>query len=226
MNFLDICKRIAERTNVSGTVVSTVGQTGEHARVVRLANEAWLDIQQASEDWRWMRKQFSFPTVSGQGTYSVNEVTGVAEIRKYRTGDRSVRCWDVTRGTQDAQFLAEWDYESYEDSYIYGAQNSGRPTIFAVRDDNALCLGNVPGDAAHQVAGWYQAAASDLTGNDATPGMPSEFHMLIVFRAMMKFGAGDNAPEVFTEGKSGYDTMLSAMKRTQLDSVTWGGPLA
>lgn len=228
MNFLELCREAAPRCNVTGTIGAVAQQTGPQGALVRAINEAWLHIQQESNDWKWMRDRFSMVTTPGLAVYPMATVLGTnaVKIKKFRTNDRQIRCFKTELGRTDAQVLAEQAYPNYEAAYLYAASSPGRPTVFAIDDTKALCLGVTPDAVGYTVEGWYQREPSLLVDNTDTPIIPGEFHLLIVYRAMMIFGAADNAPEVFSTGKALYDPMLSRMRMTEEEMPTWGAPLA
>ena len=75
MNFLQIVNRVRQNCGVSGAdYVTTAGLTGEGLRLCNWVAEAYQDIQAMREDWQWMRKSVSFPTVAGQSTYTVAQI--------------------------------------------------------------------------------------------------------------------------------------------------------
>ena len=64
-----------QNCGVSGAdLTSVVNQTGESLNLINWVNEAWLDIQAQSQDWLWMRRTITFPTVLAQPTYSTSQI--------------------------------------------------------------------------------------------------------------------------------------------------------
>lgn len=225
--FAQLVTAVAQRCLV-GDVTDVLGQAGDAARVVRNVRDAWTEIQQLSDDWLWMRSQFSFATVAGQAAYAPAYATGVVGggVRKWRSHEQSFRVYTTALARRDECFLVEWDWASYEDTYGFGAPVQGKPSVFAIRNDKSIALGSVPSDAALTVRGWYQRESQILADSSDEPAMPSEYHTLIEHLATMKYAVGDNAPELFSEAQSNYNTMLANLKRTQLPEMTFGGPLA
>jgi hypothetical protein len=230
MTRLQIVQRLREKTGGAGSgPSSTIGQTGEALRQVNWCDEAWLEIQTLSEDWKWMRKEFSFPTTIGKIAYLPTATAGEALVSDFgRWHDDTFRIWRTSTGRADEQFLVPWDYECWRDTFDFGLESTrqSRPMVWTERPaDSAILLGGTP-DAVYTVAGQYQSAPVALATNDATPGMPAKFHMLIVYKAMMYAGSYDAAPEVYAEGRDAYDRMLAMLQADQLEQIGFGEPLA
>ena len=230
MTFLELCRNVAPRCSVTGTIAGTVGQSGDHGRVVDKVNEAWLEIQGMSDVWRFMRQRFSFDTVIGKADYTVPLVTesikagGLESIRRYLFETNSVACWP--QGNRAGRtFLGQWDFADFEDAYVYADTQPGAPSVFAVDEDNTIWLGATP-DAIYTISGKLQLAATAMAAPADVPGMPAEHHLAIAHLATMKLAADDNLPEVYGGASAAFDASFGLMSRTLKDQLVWGGPLA
>ena len=75
MNFLQICNRVKQNCGISGSdYVTMQNATGEQLRVANWVNQKWLDLQTKNQDWEWLRKSFTFPTVTGQYLYTAAQI--------------------------------------------------------------------------------------------------------------------------------------------------------
>jgi hypothetical protein len=88
-----------------------------------------------------------------------------------------------------------------------------------------LNLGAVP-DAVYTAYGDYYRKAVSLAVSADTPAMPSQFHMAIVYRALMKYAGFDAAPEVKQEAIENYKMLMQALERDQLPDVYGPSALA
>jgi len=230
MNRLQIVQRLREKVGGAGTgPLTTVAQTGEALRLVNWCDEAWNEIQARSRQWKWMRKDFSFATTAGKNFYLPTAAAGETGITDFANWhDDTFRLYTTAIGRGDEQFLPSWDYETWRDTFDFGAQAAQRqrPQIWAERPrDLAIMLGNTP-DAVYTVTGEYQATPLAMAVDADIPGLPARFHMIIVYRAMMLYGNYEAAPEVRAEGAEGYSRMLSMLEDDQLEQVALGEPLA
>lgn len=231
MNFLTLCQRTREKCGVSGTGPSTVlGQTGELLRIVNWVNEAWLDIQNEEDNWDWMRSDFSLQLVANTQAYAPTVATDTvasAAITNFRAWrEDTFRIYDPAVGLTSEGFILPWDWDRFRNFYNYQAQPAGKPSVFAIRPrDKALAFGNTP-DYGYVVRGEYQKGAWLMAADADIPDIPSDNHLLIVYRAMMKYGAYENAPEVYSEGERGWRDGLLKLTQTQIGNIQIGPTLA
>lgn len=228
MNRLQLVQRLREKSGSTGTgPVSTVNQTGESLRLVNWIDEAWNEIQMASRFWMWMRKDFSFDTAIGKNFYLPSATSGEVGISDFASwhGD-TFRLYAAATGRADEQFLVEWSYDTWRDTYDFGIQVAQRPAVWAPRSkDKAILLGPSP-DQVYTVTGQYQASPLAMAADTDVPGLPAQFHMLIVYKAMLLYAGYEAAPEVYNEAKAGWRTMYSLLREDQLEEPSFGEPLA
>ena len=229
MNYLQLVRQLRQECGVSGSgPTTTQGLTGELKRLADWINTAWLEIQGMSDDWGFMREDFSFALVPNVGDYTVDGAPGVgAGLTDLRYWHRdTLRIFDTTIGPDDEQFLVEWDYMVFRNTYRFQAQVTGRPVVFAVNPKGkALMFGSVP-DRDYTVTGEYQRVPRSFVGDDDVPELPEHLHMLIVYKAMQYHGYYDAASEVLERGTRMFEVLMSQLDREQLPRVTLGAPLA
>lgn len=129
---------------------------------------------------------------------------------------------------QDEMFLDEIPFDAWRDGYMLGAMRSvrTRPVVVAVGPDQSLNLGPPP-NSLYTITGDYFMAASEMVDDDDVPlGLPTRFHMLIVYRTMMKYGGYESAPEVYQRGSEENGGMYAQLQAVRAPRFTWGGALA
>ncbi len=218
MDFLTLCKRTREKCGISGSGPAAVtGQQGEMLRIINWVNEAWVEIQNAQNNWMWMRGTFSLQTVPSQQPYTTTDA-GIASDFSHWHLD-TLRIYRTTQGLSDEQFIHYQDYAQFRDTYAYSNRMPGRPGFFSVRPwDQALLLGPTPTEV-YTVVGEYQKKASEMSANGDIPGMPSQYHMLIVYGAMERYAAYESAPEVMVPVSREYDELRGRLMGNQLSEV-------
>lgn len=237
MNLLQICNRIITECGISGgPLTTTVGQIGSLGRAVNWAGDSWTEIQTEHDDWDFMRSSnllgagASFPTVAATATYPLGTSVGQVGIAVDSFGkwDRDTfRCYTTAVGTNDEQFLDDVPYDVWRDTYMLGANRSvqTRPCAVAIGPDESVNVGP-PSNGLYTITADYFIAPSVMTTDVAVPtGLPLRFHMLIVYRAMMKYAGFESAPEVYTRGKAEYNLMFNQLEAARLPEISFAGAL-
>jgi hypothetical protein len=224
MTFLELCKRVRSEAGISGTGPATVvGQTGEMERVVNWTNQAWEDIQNHRTNWLWMRGDFSFESTADKADYTAAEA-GIAT--RFRDWDvNTIKSYKTSIGVANEQELYELSYLDYRRIYLTGSRNAGTPTSFAISPSKQLLLGPKPEDI-YTVNGQYWKSPQALTADADEPEMPEEFHMLIVWMALERYGLFESAGECIATGQKYSKRLIGRLEINQLPDVEMAPPLA
>lgn len=129
----------------------------------------------------------------------------------------------------DEVFMEEISFDAWRDGYMFGAQRSvrTRPYVIAVGPDQSLNLGPPP-NSNYTVTGDFFVAPTDMVADADIPiGLPKRFYMLPVYRAMIKYGGYEAAPEVSQRGTEENAGMYSQLTMARAPRISWGmGALA
>jgi len=205
---------------MAGAAPSTVvGQTGEAARAVNWIETAYEDIQSSNPDWKFLREDFSFPTVVGTSVYPSSTET---DLLSWITDDLRVYLAET-----DETELIYLPWPDFKINCVFGSSRSqaGKPYMVSVNPDESLVLWPIP-DAIYTVNGSYRKSMQAMAANTDIPILPAQFHMILVWRALMYYGAFENAPEVYSHGQYEYNRIMSRLEINQLPEIVWGAPLA
>lgn len=218
MNFLEICQAARLECGVSGTDSTVVGATGEWGQVVHWCRQAWRDIQLKHDDWNFMRGTMSFTAVVDQAEYAYDGAE-IALTDFSRWKDNSFRIYKDT--VADQHFLSHLDYERFRDTYIYGSYQttSAYPNAIAVTPTDGLILGLLP-DYAYTVTGEYFKNVESMTLDADEPDLPERFHMIIVWKAMERYGRFEESGTVMQVARNEFDSMLFALEGDELPRIT------
>jgi hypothetical protein len=243
VNFLSLCQRACTECGVaSGSAIATalptvVGASGSVGRVVNWVGDAWNDLQMDHDDWDWMRSSnllgagVSFATVAEQASYPLGTGAGTVGITVDAFGkwDRETfRCFPTASGFQGEEWLDEIPFDNWRDEYMFGAQREvqTRPVVIAVGPDQSLNLGPPP-NSLYTVTGDYFVAPSAMAADTDVPaGLPTRFHMLIVYLAMVKYAGYEAAPEVSQRGMTESARMMAQLMAVRAPRIAFGGALA
>ena len=224
MNYLQLCQRLRQECRISGTgPTTTVSQTGEYEKVVDWIDTAYEDIQNLHANWRFLQTPFSFVMTIGTRDYTPAEasITDLSKWKFEEYGD--IRCYLTATDEQRLEYLP-WD--DFRDIYLIGSSRTttGRPGVFSIEPDDTITFDVLP-DAAYTAVGEYFKTPDVLSGDADEPVFPSNYHMAIVYRAMMFFGADYAADEKYTHGYNEYRKILRKLEHNQLHHFTFGNPL-
>lgn len=236
MNRLQLVQRLALECGVSGTVSTTLNQTGEALRLVTWVDQAWNDLQTKHDDWNWMRSSnllgqgASFATVAGQASYQLGTGAGKVGINADDFGKwdtETFRCYTTLAGTNDETFLDYIPYDSWRDAYQLGAlrQVQTRPVAVAIGPNKSVCLGPPSNGLYTVTADYFVAPAAMAADTDVPTGLPKQFHTLIVWNAMLDYSGYEAAPEVMNRAETRRVTMLAQLEGTNMPEAVFAGAL-
>lgn len=225
MNKLELVCRLRRECGVTGAdPTSLTNQPEEINRLTDWINAAWVDIQSQREDWLWMRAPFSFATTNGQVSYTATDC-GITDFGNW--ADDAFRNHVTASGTNSEIFMDYWSYENWRDVYYFGANRQvyARPMVICITPDKQLAMGPIAASG-YTVTGGYFKLPAELDTDSATPSLPAQFHMAIVYRAMMFYGAFEAAQEVYSGGQTEFKNMMGKINMQQRHPLGFGGPLA
>lgn len=208
MNYLQLCQRLRQECGGSGQGPQTVAnQVGENRLFVDWINQAWTEIQNVRDDWffQWTMGQQDI----AEGAYIV---TLPNDLRRLETL------------LIEGQNVTMTDWPIFSRQYLHSVQ-AGRPIVAALAPNGQLYL-NAVADKRYPLAFEYYTRPQILAENADIPTMPSEYHMLIVYKAMMYYGAYEAAGDVLAIGRMNYHNMLSDLEYYRLPECNVPGPLA
>ena len=246
MNRLELARRLAAKCGELRNIRTLNDATGLVADYADWIDDAWRDLQN-NIGWRWMRRQFVLetnepstltPTQSG-AVYDVTQLKD-AETDAYLTGVQKYRLQDpndppeiALRVGDDPVEYGNWTYLLLTDwgawKWLYHFHRSARskPHYIAVTPDNKIALGPAPpAEDVYAVRGDHYARPAVMEGDLGEPvGLPEEYHMLLVYDAMLHYAHGRVAPEVLEESKLMSHTIRAQLEAVQSDPFRLAPPL-
>lgn len=224
MNFLQLCQRLRAEAGIAGSgPATTISQIGELGRIVEWVLSADEDIQNTYANWKFLQTSFTFPTIDTTQSYAPGDVSlSDLAIWKYDRADDLTIYSSIT----DEQHLIYIPWDDFQGAYMFGATRTqtGRPTIVTIKPDNSMYLWTIPDDV-YTVTGEYFKKAQAMTVDASEPIIPSQFHMIIVWRGLMMYGAFSGAPDLYAHGQAEYRNLLRKLEKSQLPEIGFGDPL-
>ena len=228
MTFLQLVQRLHSEAARQGSAPTTViSQSGFTQRLINWILTAYEDVQSEHESWHFRRSDFSWTTTASTQNYTSAEhlITDLAAWR-IDTDHNNLSGVRLYSSVADEQDLIYFPWDDYRATYKYGSfrTQSGRPTIFSIKPDLSMDLWPIP-DATYTVNGEYYMDMQTMALDASVPILP-DYHMIIVWKALMYYGAFEGAPDVYAHGQNEYQKLLSKLEINQLDRASWGYPLA
>lgn len=237
MNFLEIVQRLhSETQSGTGSRPSTVvSQSGDLKRLVDWAASAYKDIQQRHPNWQWLRSEFTFNTVALDDTYAYTDCTDVeaaATISRWRSwwpfddmGCFNVRIYLQSGGVGGQGYLPFIPWRDFRALYKHGTQNAAQPAHCTIDPQGRWVIGPKP-DAVYVVSGEYQKSSQVLALDADTPEVHTDYHELVVYWAMEKYGASKVSVENFNRAQLEGGRLMRALELKELPQLAVAGPLA
>lgn len=219
--FLQLAQRLAREVGVAGTGPATVvSQTGEAGRLVNWIISAWDDIQMARTNWYWMRGDFTLPLVISQRAYTSTDAGISTRFGMWDTN--SLRIKKVSADDEEPIDFAP--YEDFRDRYLIGPQTVDKPQTYSIDPQLRLIFGPLP-DYAYTITGEYYKANQTLSVGADLPEMPAQFHLAIVYRAMMMYARYNSAPEIYDDAQTNYMRIVNRLEMNQMPDAVASEPL-
>ena len=221
---------------MAGTGPAAVaGQLGDLKRIVDWTASAWDDIQSRHPTWRWMRSRFTINTTAGVDTYAPgaftdSRLTGLITrfnhwIPEDDYGVSNVYRYLTSGGIAGQTYMVPISWSSYRDLYRLRTQSNGIPHYVTIDPQNNLVIGPPP-DGIYTISGEYQMSNQSLTADADIPEMPVQYHMLIVYEVMKRYGAYSSAPDVQSRGVEYANRLMRQLEGNQLPQIMLGDCLA
>jgi len=218
----------------SATIPATVtGQTGNLLDAVDWAADAYTELQNSKETWRWLRSKFSISTIAMKEEYAPEDCfdtrlsATLTRLSRWSVSDpyNSPKCYLASSGVGAQYFLQYISWDAFCALYRIGNITNAAPCHITIDPQNNIILGPTPNDV-YTVTGEYQMSPQILANDGDIPEMPKQFHMLIVYEAMRKYAGDQLAQEAMVRATNEGGAMRSHLELNQLPSWRQGRPLA
>lgn len=220
-------------TNSPTVPVTVVNQTGNLGKAVRWAADAYNELQTSNDCWRWMRSRFTLNTVALTEEYAYSDCTDsrlsatIDRFSHWLITDRRnpPRAYLTSSGAGSQYHLQYIDWDTFCALYKIGNINPSMPAHITIDPQDNIVLGPTPNDD-YTITGEYQMSQQELSADADVPEMPSQFHMLIVYEAMIKHAGDQLAEESMARAIRESGPLRSALMARQGPVFRRGRPMA
>lgn len=206
MNRLDLVRRLIAESGASGQALgTTLNQRGDALNFVNWIDDAWLEIQGLT-NWPSLWEDAPITVLAGSST-----VAGSLPHGRY--------IYDSGRLNGGWLTYLPWD----EFRLQYPSVIAGTLTAWTVRPDRSIAVNAiVEADTVLQIERYRMPGR--FTADNSVPLLFEEHHMAIVWRALMMYGAFDEAGVAYKRGQAEY-TVMKRLMGADLPAMTAGEPL-
>lgn len=230
MNYLQLVQRLNRESGRSNgqsqKPVSFAAADADDLRMMDWVSDAWTEVERDPHPWKWRRASLASALIIGTKVYSAASLAASDLWRFKRSADEYDPSVYITGSEVDEYSLSWMSYDEFRSTYILGAEPNGRPLHWSVSPSEELLIGPAP-DVDFNVRFDYYTRATELAVETDTPTMPSEYHALLVWRALMDVASADAAPEVYSRAQANYKKVKGDLDWHEAEPAIFrGGSLA
>lgn len=216
MTNLELCQALVRELSIQGgSIASTSGQSGKLRLAVEWIGDACLWVDNLWRDWKYLWVQYEEMLSVGSRTPPVPSTPAGVKVRQWRRA-----CFVLNPTSSTYKKLKFLPYEKFKGSLEYGVKTNATPSIITVLPDNSLRL-DCPSEDTHVIRGEFYRRPTKLSGDNAVPLMPEEYHRIILARAAIMYGNKQDAPEVISGFEAEYKDLLEKLQSDQLDAFQY-----
>lgn len=233
--YLQLFQDAKRECRITGAAPTSV--TGNAGVLDRLSNwivDSYIEIQNRC-DWRWLRHTFTCTVSASDKTYSYGDCTDsetastITRFSRWWLNDNldPPKIYKTASGTNGEYWLSWTPWEHYKTIYEVGTgrTSKGPPAHVTFDNLNRINLGPVFPDDDYTLTGDYQLSPQILSLDADEPEMPMQYHMLIVYMAMQKYGYMEGAQEVLMRGQAEGNRIMRQLEINQKPVMRLGPPL-
>ncbi len=214
--FLELAQNTRVISGMQGTGPSSVvNQQGIEAVLVQFVKDAYIDVQNLREDWKWMEGSRSFSTQAGKDTYTLFDLFGTTtpSLKKYQYDS-----FVIADNTGHKTYLQYLERNALESMYMNDTTKD-MPGFFTEDPSTGyIVLKPIPSDA-YAITFRYQKAPEILSTDAQIPLLPVAFHNLILYKAVEKLSAYLGSPQIYRAYAVDAAKMMAQLMRNELPKM-------
>lgn len=224
MNLLELARAVKRESGLSGGgPASFATAAGDDLRIFNWVIDTWQSIELQHEQWAWRRKSAQATTSGSMILPATAAAPGFAltDFGSWKRQDNEYRpsAYRAADGQQAEQRLTWVEYEVFRRMFMTGVHQPGPLQYWSIAPIGDFLVGPTP-DAEHVVRSDYIADAVRMSSEDDVPAMPTRFHDLIVWEALLQYGGYDAASEVVQRAGRNAGQLWPALRQAQLPQPT------
>ena len=223
MNWLQLTQRLKLESGRTGpAITSLVGLPENYARLANWLADRWVELQRRPHGWSFMRRELEGAIVANTRGYTALALDSAAsDFGRWlppATEHYEVRCQNAPGRGWPLRWLP---WEKFRVSFELSEHEPGEPAYWSIAPDDKLYVGPTPLANRTIHASYYRAPTAFIDGT-SEPDMAAEFHMILVWGALMDVASFDAAPEVYTRAATNFDNIDTDMRARYAPQITVG----
>jgi hypothetical protein len=212
LTFLQFAQRLhreSGRSTAAPTAVS--GATAQQQRYFDRIADAWRELQ-TEREWRWMRGKVDSLLVASQQGYTGTAILAAStgtptRFRRWRMQGNGYMVRIYVDGSKNT--LADvpyWDVDDFRPYWIDRTFGPAWPVAWTFDEANDIYFGPAP-IAGMRVRAEYWKSPTELAADADVTDMPSEFELVVLWKALQQVAIDDGAQEVLARANANYSAI-------------------
>lgn len=219
MNFLQMVQAVKRESGLgsAASIASYTTASGDDLRMFNWVNWAARDITLAREDWRFRRGMATLASTTSIANTST--AFGLTDFASWKGANSTYKpsAYRVADGVSQERELEWMDYDTFRKQFYTASHSAGTVQYWSISPSEEFLVGPTP-DSAVFLRADYIKDYTDMAADADTASIPSRFHMLIVWRALMEYGGFDAAGEVYQRAERNYTLGWPQLVQSQMDT--------
>ena len=225
--FLDLVQRFAQEAQLAGSITTLLGAEGQTLDFAMWLNQAYLETCHLHEDWGFLLVSpgVAFATVAGQQLYTPAQA-GITDGEVSSWKIDTFRNYHTSTGYASEIEMTPIEYDDWVASERINVLRTTqvRPMVYAITPHDEIAL-QCP-LAGYTIVADHYRSAQPMDADADVPLIPTRFNMVIVYKALMEYGAEEHDAPLFNRAEKLYGQMLGRLERKYLPRVGSMGALA
>ena len=211
-NFLEMCQDVHRKAQVQGVFDTVVNATGINGEIANLVKTSWVDIQKFRKNWIFMRKTLAATLTADVSSFTPATLFGGStdDLSRYRTDFGAMVLTDpVTTKKRAIPYL---EYDQFAPTFL-NSTTASAPQCWSWDIATRTLYFSHPLDKAYTMAAGYYRTIQRLAANGESPYIQSDYHDIIVFKALTDFSASKSLVGINQKYELKYATAINELLR-------------